>query len=295
MRRAALLVALVSGVYAQSAKKLEFEAASVRPAPPPGSGGRTEFVGCHGGPRTSDPELFTCGGTDLGNLIVAAYGVEDYFRLSAPGWVKDGSSTFDVSARVPAGTTRDDFNVMLQNLLADRFKLAVHRESREMQRYALVVGKNGPKFKEASPLAAEKNDDAKRARAGTPAKLGDDGYPVLTSGMSMAMTPNGRARLHFPQMTMAMLAARLQTQLRAPVRDATGLKGEYDIGLYWDAAATSRLDASPPGGIQTAVASDPGPTLIEAVQDQLGLRLESKKGTVEFLIVDHAEKIPTEN
>jgi uncharacterized protein (TIGR03435 family) len=295
IRRVASLVALVLGVvagcHAQSTKKLEFEVGSVKPSPSPAAGSAAAF-NWRGGPGTNDPELFTCR-MNLGNLIIRAYGVERFRLLSVPDWAWDSSTLFEISARIPPGATRDDFNVMLQNLLADRLKLAVHRESREMQQYDLVMAKNGPKFKEAAPPAAKKDDDAKRPPTFTPPKMGDDGYPVLGSTMLMIM--NGRGRLHFPQITMGNFASALQAQLSKPVIDATGLTGKYDIGLYWDAGATGPLDAGTPGGAQTPVASDPGPTLVQAVQDQLGLRLEPTKGMVEFLVVDHAEKIPSEN
>jgi uncharacterized protein (TIGR03435 family) len=294
MRRVASFVALVLGVvagcHAQSTKKLEFEVASVKPSPPL-AGALPAPIGCRGGPGTKDPELFTCH-TYLALLIKLAYGV-DSLLLSAPDWAWRGSTTFDISARIPAGATKDDLNVMLQNLLADRLKLAVHREPRETQYYDLVVAKNGPKFKEAAPPAAKKDDDAKRPPAFTPPKMGDDGYPVLGSALQMGM--NGRWRLHFPQTTLDFFASQLEAHLVKLVIDATGLTGNYDIALYWDAGATGALGAGAPGGAQTPVASDPGPTLIQAVQDQLGLRLEPKKGMVEFLVVDHAEKIPSEN
>ena len=85
-------------------------------------------------------------------------------------------------------------------------------------------------------------------------------------------------------MTMAMLAAQLSGQLRAPVADATGLTGKYEISLYWSAAPLRTVDSTPGG-----------PDLKQALQEQLGLRVESKKGPVEFVVVDHAEKTPTEN
>jgi uncharacterized protein (TIGR03435 family) len=283
----ALVLGIVAGCHAQSTKKLEFEAASVKPSPPPAAGSA-----CRGGPGTNDPELFTCR-MNLGNLIIRAYGVERFRLLSVPDWAWDRSTLFEISARIPPGATKDDLNLMLQNLLTDRLKLAMHRESREMQRYDLVVAKNGPKFKEAAPPAAIKDDDAKRPPAFTPPRVGDDGYPVLGSALLMIM--NGRGRLHFPQITMGNFASTLQAQLAEPVIDATGLTGKYDIGLYWDVGATGPPEAGGTGGPQTPVAPDPGPTLIQAVQDQLGLRLETKKGMVEFLVVDHAEKIPSEN
>jgi uncharacterized protein (TIGR03435 family) len=122
-------------------------------------------------------------------------------------------------------------------------------------------------------------------------KLGDDGYPVIPGGAGGAFM-QGRARIYFPQMTMAMLAAQLSGQLGKPVTDATGLKGKYAIGMFWSTDDAARA-ASGPGGVPTA--SDPAPTLMEALQDQLGLRLESKKGRLDFVVVDYAEKIPTEN
>jgi uncharacterized protein (TIGR03435 family) len=92
---------------------------------------------------------------------------------------------------------------------------------------------------------------------------------------------------------MEMLAGQLSGQLQGPVTDTTGLTGKYDISLYWTAG--NGIRTSPPGAEPTALASDPGPTLTQALQDQLGLRVESRKGPVDFVVVDHAEKVPTEN
>jgi uncharacterized protein (TIGR03435 family) len=290
MPRLVVFVALafVYPLHAQSTR-LEFEVASIKPSPPPDGQGRT--VGCIGGPGNGDPGLLTCRNMNLANLVSTAYKLS-YYQLSAPDWMKDPFATFDLNARVPEGATKDDFNVMMQNLLADRFKLVVHRETREIQQYDLVVAKNGPKFKESPPPApkADPAGDAKKGPAG-PVKLGNDGYPVIPGGAGGAFM-QGRARIYFPQMTMQLLAAQLSGQLGKPVTDATGLKGKYAIGMFW--ASDNAAGAAPdPGGVPTA--SDPAPTLMQALQDQLGLRLESKKGPVEFVVVDHAEKAPTEN
>jgi uncharacterized protein (TIGR03435 family) len=291
MPRLVVFVALafVYSLYAQSTR-LEFEVASIKPSPPPDGRGRT--VGCIGGPGNGDPGLLTCRNMNLANLVSTAYKLS-YYQLSAPDWMKDPFATFDLSARVPEGATRDDLNTMMQNLLADRFKLVVHRESREIQQYDLVVAKNGPKFKEAPPPAPQPDaaGDAKKGPA-APVKLGDDGYPVIPGGAGGAFM-QGRARIYFPQMTMQLLAGQLSGQLGKPVTDATGLKGKYAIGMFWSTDDAARAAAPGPGGVP--VASDPAPTLMEALQDQLGLRLESKKGWVEFVVVDHAEKTPTEN
>ena len=141
-------LALVYSIHAQSTTSLEFEVASIKPSPPPDGQGRT--VGCIGGPGNGDPGLLTCRNMNLANLVSMAYKLS-YYQLSAPDWMKDPFAMFDLNARVPEGATRNELNVMMQNLLADRFKLVVHRESREIQQYDLVVAKNGPKFKEAQP------------------------------------------------------------------------------------------------------------------------------------------------
>lgn len=283
-----LALALVYSIHAQSTTRLEFEVASIKPSPPPDGRGRT--VGCIGGPGNGDPGLLTCRNMNLANLVSTAYKLS-YYQLSAPDWMKDPFATFDLNARVPEGATKDELKVMMQNLLADRFKLVVHRESREIQEYDLVVAKNGPKFKEAQPPAPKPDPagDAKKGPSG-PMKLGDDGYPVIPGGTGGAFM-QGRARIYFPQMTMALLAGQLSGQLGKPVTDATGLKGKYDIGMYW--VADGAPTAAPDPGVPTA--PDPAPTLMEALQDQLGLRLQSKKGTVEFVVVDRAERVPSEN
>jgi uncharacterized protein (TIGR03435 family) len=97
-------------------------------------------------------------------------------------------------------------------------------------------------------------------------------------------------------MTMELLSSELSGQLRGPVTDLTGLPGKYDIDLCWSRDDGPRVVAPPQGGEPALTDFAPsGPTLMQALQDQLGLRLESKKGPVDFLVVDHAEKSPTEN
>jgi uncharacterized protein (TIGR03435 family) len=147
-----------SGAYCQSTPKLEFEVASIKPSPPAaGRGEVTVIVGCYGGPGNNDPSLFVCQNASLSNIVTVAYGIA-YWLFSAPDWMS--STRFDVRATVPEGATKDGLQVMLQNLLADRFKLSVHHESREIQRYELKVAKGGPKFKEAAASEAKAPDSA---------------------------------------------------------------------------------------------------------------------------------------
>jgi uncharacterized protein (TIGR03435 family) len=247
-------------------------------------------VGCRGGPGTNDPTLYTCQNISLSNLVTMAYGVA-YYQLAAPDWAT--MARFDFRAKIPEGATKEQLALMMQSLLADRFQLAVHRESREIQRFELTVAKNGPKFKEAAPPPPANSRDA--ALTPGPLKIDREGYPTIGPRGGMAIMYD-KARLYRPEMTMTMLADQLSGQFRGPVVDATGLTGKYEISLYWNAGDNLRTAAPAPGGGPTPV--DPvstGPDLKQALQDQLGLRVESKKGPVEFVVVDHAEKTPSEN
>jgi uncharacterized protein (TIGR03435 family) len=192
--------------------------------------------------------------------VALAYRI-DFPQLSAPNWLTDPGLVFDLQAKVPRGTTAGQFSIMFQNLLTDRFKLAIRRETKETQQYDLVVAKGGPKFLGAAALAK-------------------NGCPALPSGQSMTVA-NGQYVLHLPDLSMAVLSAQLAYLVHTHVRDATGLSGNFDVALCW-----TPENATVPGS---------GPTLQQALSEQLGLRFESKKGPVEFIVVEHAEKIPTEN
>jgi uncharacterized protein (TIGR03435 family) len=273
--------------------KLEFEVVSVKPSPPPGN---SYSVGCKGGPGSKDPGMLQCQNFSMMNLLTRAYGMPRY-EITAPDWAP--MVMFDITAKIPEGTTKEQAAVMLQNMLIDRFKLALHHESKEMAKYDLVLAKSGPKFKETVETPAPKEGDPPKPPAPSrPSGLGTDGFPVL-GGNGMIMM-NGRGRLFYSNWTMEQVASQLAGQLSKPVTDATGLKGKYDIGIYW---LQDSMRASAPAAAGGGAASTPptpeadvtGPTLLQAIQDQLGLRLEAKKGPVDILVVDHVEKLPTDN
>jgi uncharacterized protein (TIGR03435 family) len=203
-------------------------------------------------------------------------------KFIAPDWLS--SVRFDVSAKIPQGTTPEAFHAMLQNLLAERFKLAVHREKKEMPVYEMSVAKNGPKFKETVPKDAPADDPQPG-----PLKRDLDGYPILPVGYTMGIVM-GHARLRSDGQTISWLAEMLSNQLRQPVIDATGLSGKYDFLLSW---VLQQRGAPIDSAVASADAS--GPDLLDAVQSQLGLKLQQKKSPVEVLVVDHIEKVPTEN
>jgi uncharacterized protein (TIGR03435 family) len=192
---------------------------------------------------------------------------------------------------------------MLQNLLAERFHLTVHREKKEGTVYELVVGKNGPKFKESAEEPVPKDGPALLPPAPGPPKLDANGFPVLPAGRGpVMMMMNGNATMRFTEETMEKFADQLSNQVRAPVTDATGLKGKYDFSLHWVSGGVGLLGerlpppALPPGAPQASTpGDDSGPTLFDAVQEQLGLKLEQKKGMIDMIVVDHIDKVPTEN
>jgi uncharacterized protein (TIGR03435 family) len=253
--------------------KPEFEAASVKTAVPLGPLGM-RFIRS-GGPGTSDPGTYRCQNCSLFQIVLEAYGVKLPLRFSGPSWLQ--SVRFDISAKLPTGATQEAFQSMLQNLLASRFKLAVHSEKREMRVYELAVARNGPKFKESAPKDML-GDDAPPPGV----KRDAEGYPVLPPGVMMAVVP-GHARLRSENKPMAWFVEMLSNQMGAPVVDATGLHGKFDFILSWTFE-------------EAGSATDPaGPILPSALQSQLGLKLEEKKGLVEVLVVDRIEKVPTEN
>src|SRR6185369_8222603 len=190
------------------------------------SGGRT--VGCDGGPGTADPGTLTCANTSLLMLVTKAFNISPLV-LQAPDWM--ATPRFDIVARVPQGTTKAKFLEMLQSLLMDRFKLAVHREEKEVSKYDLVVAKTGLKIRPSGELPPPDPDSDPPPRSHPPMKLDSEGFPELSRPGMIGV--NGRIRLYDPKMTMEFLATTLSNQLGKPVTDSTGLEGPYEIRLYW--------------------------------------------------------------
>jgi uncharacterized protein (TIGR03435 family) len=299
--------------YGQTADKpLAFDAASVKPATPPTPDGRGMIMmaGPSGGPGTKDPGRIHYPYMSLKNILMNAFDVKN-FQIVGPGWLD--TERFDITATMPPDTTKEQFRAMLQNLLAERFKLTVHRETKELPMYSLVVAKGGPKMKEAAEAAPKDDSDSAPPPPPLPSqpKIGPDGFPILPlggrAGLFMMMMP-GRTRLMAQQQTMQDLATRLTNLLSRPVTDATALKTKYDFtltfsleGLNGPMGPMGPMPPPPPGaggGGASAVYVPDGeapPDLFAAVQAQLGLKLEPKKGPVELIVIDHVEKTPTEN
>ena len=299
MRLAACLLVVSFWVNAQSVDaRLTFEVASVKPSEAP-EGPIPGFGRAIGGPGSNSPGQFTSTGMSLRRLLFQiAYNFKDY-QYAAPAWMD--KERYDVVAKVPPGITRDQFRVMLQNLLIDRFKITSHHEQREVTMYDLVVVKGGPKMKPSTV-------DPKAALAG-PGPGGSlhlerdaDGFPAIPAGsgpMTLGTGANGQSVLVTNKSSMEQLVDQLSSNLNQPVIDKTELKGDWAFLLHYAAAGSA------PNRNWTAASSDaPGvspldidvaPTLFTALQSQLGLKLEQRKGPVDVLVIDYAEKTPIEN
>jgi len=201
----------------------------------------------------------------------------------------DAIPEYQFVAKVPAGSTRADVNLMWQSLLEDRFKLKVHRETREAPVYELILAKGGFKGKEW--VARPPDDPAEvPTEPGKPPKIDKDGFPAIPAGQTMGFFRGDSARFVAPAGTMTQLTRMLEGRLATgggamrPVVDATGLTGKYDLKLAWSASA----DKGP-------APDDGGQTFLEALESQLGLKVRQAKANVEMLVVDQIEKASTEN
>ena len=293
-----------------AAEQPAFEVASVKPAAAQTPG--RMMMGCSGGPGTPDPGMLRCTNASLSMLMMRAYDVQGY-QISSPAWFD--SEHFDITAKIPAGASKEEFRIMLQNLLAERFQVKLHRETKEMPMYALVTAKGGAKMTPSVETPAPEDAAKGMGPMGEPPlpplppRGGAGGFPEMPKGRPglAIMFMNGKMRLVGTQQAVSDLARMLGGQLGRPVVDETGLKGKYDFTVDFTPEPGQGLmrgmPMPPPGGAMggggtggpAGDSQEGGPTLIAAIQEQLGLKLESRKGPVEFLVVDHAEKVPTEN
>jgi uncharacterized protein (TIGR03435 family) len=326
-RMSAGLVLTAAAMLAQTpAPPLAFEVASIKPAGPINPA-QVAAGKLHVGMKV-DAARVDIGFMSVADLIRMAYKIKQY-QLTGPDWMT--TERFDVLAKMPAGATAEQVPEMLQTLLADRFKLALHRTTKEHGVYALVVGKGGLKMKESPPDPPASEE----AAAATPASGtsistpmgqmrvsgGGDGKGMVVSGgpmgkMKMSMQPGGTMHMEAEKMNTAALAEMLTRFVDKPVIDETELKGTYQRALDLSMeelrnvarAAGMGMGMGPAGGGASGVpgggeggkqpaegGSEPsGGSIFTSVQ-QLGLKLESKKLPLEFLVVDHVEKTPSEN
>jgi bla regulator protein blaR1 len=238
-------------------------------------------------------------------LIRNAYQLQDSQITGGPGWI--ASDHFDLIAKMPdgfqqtpgpppaAGGPPTPVQLMMRALLAERFKLAAHNETKDSPIYALVVarsdGKLGPQLKQsdtdcAAVLAAARGrgPGAMPPPPGGPGGRGGDNFPCGIRIGPGALTMGGTPLTNFAQ-SLGMFAGRI-------VIDRTGLTGAYDVNLTWtpDQMPRPAGGGDQPPSINGAAVDPNGPSLFTAVQEQLGLKLDSQRGPVETLVIDHAEK-----
>lgn len=264
--KALLLCAAACGtLWAQSAPRPEFEVASVKATTDPSLPGRiTRPPGDRGYHGTNMPLL---------SYLTVAYQVRAS-QIVGPEWIR--TDHFDVEAKAEKPATVDELHVMLQHLLEDRFRMKLRQENRDQPGFILTVDKDGPKMK------AHDSEDRLSA-------------PIMP-GWGKHLGTN---------VTMTYLSFYLSNELDRTVIDKTALPGHYDFEVEWgmDPVYTNAMQAAPPttvsapaggeAGVPVEMRFNPpsGPTIAEALRQQLGLRLESAKVPVLHLVVDHIDKL----
>jgi uncharacterized protein (TIGR03435 family) len=288
--RCVLLTFLCSfAVFSQSPPaRPEFDVASVKPSVESANAMANVSRGLH-----IDGAMVSFNGMPLKWYIHYAYTVKES-QVSGPDWLN--SERVDIVAKLPDGATREQIPAMMQALLADRFKLTIHRESKEFSVYALIVGKGGAKIKE-SPLDPDTDEGPGKANVDVNVTGGDRGATVsLGKGASVAFEAQ---RLVAKKVTMAYLADSLARFVDRPVVDMTDLKGTYDLTLDYnlDDVRALILSSAPPGTPlppRQAEVGETGVSLMDSLQ-AVGLKLEPRKAPLDMLVVDHMEKAPTAN
>jgi uncharacterized protein (TIGR03435 family) len=262
-RLLALPVCLLAGAGLVLSQAPSFEVASIRSSTsrPPSPG---EEMHGMGEKIEANPGSLIMRNVKLSSCVRWAYSVEDY-QVNGPGWIQ--GQRYDIAARSSGGEKEDQLRVMLQALLADRFKMEVHKETKVIPIYAMVVGKNGHKL---HPAEGDGDEDLK---------------------------PTGQMTGEAHNLTMARLCELLSMPfnqlLHTPVVDMTGLKGKWNFSVNLASYVTEDMQKHGPGG--PSAMPDIVGIVQAALQEQLGLKLESRKQEMDLIVVDKAEKIPTEN
>ena len=247
--------------------------------------------GNSGGPGTSDPGRIHLCCVGMYSLLMRAYDVQ-LDQIAGPAWIMDnmGPNLYQIDAAIPAGTTKEQFQQMMRNLLVERFHLAVHRETHTFPGYDLVIARGGPKLKEPAP----------------------DSNSVLPPGPQMRTSlGRGMIRVQAQEKPLSDLVAgmgRLIAQSqggdpgdfasrKARVIDKTGLTGKYSFTLEFSCEGCRSLGANASWATTPADPAGSGlPDIFAAIEKQLGLRLvKTKDIPLDVIVVDHVDKIPTGN
>jgi uncharacterized protein (TIGR03435 family) len=241
-------------VPAQAPRSLQYEVASIKESPP--GAGRGQGRPEPGGVRYRGTNL------PLRSYIFSAYRINADQLAGEPTWVD--TVRFDIEAQAEKPSTLEEHHLMMRSLLAQRFHLQFHWEAREMPIYALTVSESGPKL--------TLHDSANAGEA----------------WIEQSMNPPLHATWKAVSSSMELFTYRLAAVMDRPVVDQTGLQGEYDFTLTYTMDLPPNIQ--PNGMINGEPIDTSGPSIFQAVRQQLGLRLEARKGPVQVLVVDHVEK-----
>jgi len=290
--RISILSALASAaMFAQAPpSRIEFEVASVRPSDPIVSAADASKIGLH-----IDGAQVSLGKLSLNDYLGMAYKVKQY-QISGPEWM--ASERFDINAKLPTGSKRDQIPQMLQALLTDRFGTTFHREMKDFPVYALVIKKTGLKMTESLPEPADSSGERKSFDVTT--SVSQTGTTInYGNGMYITFGNDAFEGKKVPGSAIAEMLARFVDR---PVVDMTELKGNYDFKMQFSPedflammmrAAAAAGVALPPEASKLLDASN-GDSLFTAV-DTLGLKLEQRKAPIQVLVIDHIEKSPSAN
>jgi uncharacterized protein (TIGR03435 family) len=224
----------------------QFEVASIKPS----RAGSLDREGNRREQVDTSPNSLTMGNVSLKSCVRWAYGVQAS-QVTGPVWLE--TERFDIAAKAAGPVSEEQLRLMLRSLLADRFKLTLHRDSKVMSSYELTLAKNGPKLQKSEA-------EGKSSHRG--------------NGMKET----------FEKTSMPELAEQLAAIVRSPVTDRTGLRDRFEFAMDFS------------GFFVPGATLDDLPAYVNgAIQAQLGLKLESRKAPVEILVIDHAERVPSEN
>lgn len=274
--RCSLPLVFVLAVSGQS-----FEAATVKPASPNGrlagmpaairNGPAGDGIRFQEGPGRIDYVSVS-----LKELLARAYDVKPE-QVSGPDWL--GDERFDIQATMAPATDAAQVRVMLQQLLAERFQVRTHRETKPLRVYLLTMTKGGSKLKPAQKVPEYKDDEEAKAARDKSARAG------LQVALARFAESGPVASMGATSSTVARLADELRKHLDRTVIDKTGLEGLYSCNLEW-----APQGARSPGGAPSTL-----PSLFAAVEEQLGLHLQAETVDSEVLVVDSARRVPVEN
>jgi uncharacterized protein (TIGR03435 family) len=210
--------------------------------------------------------------------------VNHSYRILGPDWLNGDQDRYDVTAKIPAGATKEQFSLMLQHLLLERFQIVWHWENKEVSGYGLLIGKNRPKMKASGSNAIGAGGPSEETAKSECSQL----HVGKSPDVQVSASPKGVCFVAVQQ-PMSRLADFLEGTLTRPVADRTGLTGLYDFTLFYSVEGTFLDRTIRPD-------SEGAPYVITAVQEQLGLKLEPEKNIRrDFLVVDRANRMPTDN